>query len=154
MKILFPVVRFTEVSAQMAPLVRNMAKAFRAEIHLLRVEPMMDQFIAMRIKEAEEWLNEFTEKHFNGCPIKKAPIEAGDPAQKILQYIDENEIDCVIIGTHGRKGMNVLFGSVAKEIVGKSPIPVLTLNPQLMTKSFKARNAAYLDRILKDQGCR
>ena len=59
MKILFPVVRFTDVSSVLAPFVKNMALMLRANIHVLRVEPLIDQFIEMRVKEAEEWVSEF-----------------------------------------------------------------------------------------------
>ena len=49
MNILFPVVRFTDVSAVLAPFVKNMALMFKANIHVLRVEPLIDQFIEMRV---------------------------------------------------------------------------------------------------------
>jgi hypothetical protein len=39
-------------------------------------------------------------------------------------------IDLVLIGTHGRKGLElVFFGSVAENAVERSPAPVLTINP-------------------------
>ena len=39
-------------------------------------------------------------------------------------------IDLVIMGTHGRKGLNrILFGSVAERVIKMSPIPVLSINP-------------------------
>jgi nucleotide-binding universal stress UspA family protein len=54
----------------------------------------------------------------------------GDPAEEILKYIAQEKVDLVIMGTHGRKGLDrVLFGSVANEVVKKSPVPVLTINP-------------------------
>ena len=39
-------------------------------------------------------------------------------------------VDLVIMGTHGRKGLErIIFGSVAERVVKNSPIPVLTVNP-------------------------
>ncbi|WP_319409408.1 universal stress protein [uncultured Desulfosarcina sp.] len=153
MKILFPVVRFTDVSSVLAPLVKNMALMFKAEIHVLRVEPLIDQFIDMRVKEADEWLDEFIVKHFEECEVSRAPVVPGDPAVEILKYIDEHEIDCVIIGTHGRKGLSgILFGTVVKDIVGRSPVPVLSINPYLITKDFKKRNATYLGALMEESG--
>lgn len=36
----------------------------------------------------------------------------------------------IILGTHGRKGLEkALFGSVADRVVKNSPVPVLTINP-------------------------
>ncbi len=153
MRILFPVVRHTDVSGLLAPLVRNMAKTFGAKIHVLRVEPLSDQYLAMRVKDAEAWLDGFIAKNFSACPVHKAPVVSGDPVQEILKYIDAQEIDCVVIGTHGRKGLSVLFGSVAKDIVGKSPVPVLSINPHRLTDAFKQRNAEYLARIMREETC-
>lgn len=150
MKILFPVVRFTTVSAMLVPFVTNMATVFKAQIHVLRVESLMDQFIEMRIKDAEEWLDGFINEHLKWHFVHRAPVIPGDPAQEILKYIDENEIDCAIIGTHGRKGLNVIFGSVAQAIVGRSTVPVLTINPYLTTKSLRKRNAVYLEKLRQD----
>ena len=153
MNILFPVVRFTNVSAVLAPFVKNMALMFKANIHVLRVEPLIDQYIEMRVKEAEEWLCDFIGENFEGCPVTQAPVVPGDPAVETLSYIEKNEIDCVVIGTHGRKGLSgVLFGSTARDIVGKAPVPVLSLNPFLMTKEFKKRNAAYLGALIAQSG--
>ncbi|MBW2707880.1 MAG: universal stress protein [Deltaproteobacteria bacterium] len=57
-------------------------------------------------------------------------IAYGDPTQEILKAIDSEGIDMVVMGTHGRKGLdNVLFGSVARNVVRRSPVPVLTVNP-------------------------
>ncbi len=54
----------------------------------------------------------------------------GDPAEEILKYIAAQKVDLVIMGTHGRKGLDrILFGSVATQVVQKSPAPVLTINP-------------------------
>ncbi|MGV8075151.1 MAG: universal stress protein [Syntrophobacteraceae bacterium] len=148
MKILFPVERFSEVSSILAPFALSMARLFGGDLHVLRVEPPIDQFMELRIKEAEEWLDEFVAKNLacSNITIHKAKVIPGEPAVAILKYIDENEMDGVIIGTHGTKGLSaILFGSVAKEIVGKSPVPVLTINPYKLTESYKKRNAEYLE---------
>jgi putative phosphoribosyl transferase len=42
--------------------------------------------------------------------------------------VEESEIDLVVLGTHGHRGMtHVLLGSVAEEVVRLSPVPVLTV---------------------------
>ena len=109
------------------------------------MEPPIDQFIEMRIEEAAEWLDDFVAKNFSDISIYKAKVIPGDPAEVILKYIDEKQIDAVIMGTHGTKGLSaVLFGSVTKKIVGRSPVPVLTVNPYKLTESYKKRTAEYL----------
>ncbi|MGV8073787.1 MAG: universal stress protein [Syntrophobacteraceae bacterium] len=158
MKILFPVERFSDVSSTLAPFALSMARLFGGDLHVLRVEPPIDQFIEMRIKEASEWLDDFIAKNLasSNIPIYKAKVIPGDPAEAILKYIDENEMDGVIIGTHGIKGLSsVLFGSVAKAVIGRSPVPVLTINPYKLTEAYKKRNSEYLGQrvegILKKQ---
>jgi len=151
MKILFPVVRSTNVSSVLAPLLKNMVKAFKAELHVLHMQLPTDANFRLRLKEAEAWLESFVAKHLSGLAIHRGQVVPGDPAQEILRYADENDIDCIFIGTHGAQGLaTALLGSVAKTIVGKSPVPVLCMNPYLMTQAFKKRNAEYLGKLLTD----
>lgn len=50
----------------------------------------------------------------------------------LLTYADENDIDLIIVGTHGRRGFQrMLMGSVAEEVVRRAPCPVLTVRNQL-----------------------
>jgi nucleotide-binding universal stress UspA family protein len=57
-------------------------------------------------------------------------VVLGDAAEEILNYAKTEGIDLIIMGTHGRKGIErIIFGSVAERVVKKSPIPVLTVNP-------------------------
>ena len=65
-----------------------------------------------------------------GYPNFQKRILSGDPAQEILKTIESEGIDLVIMGTHGRKGLeHIFFGSVAETVVKKLPVPVLTINP-------------------------
>ncbi|MFB6099431.1 MAG: universal stress protein, partial [Salinibacter sp.] len=46
----------------------------------------------------------------------------------ILDYTEENEVDLVVIATHGRTGLErMLLGSVAERVVRRSPAPVFTV---------------------------
>ena len=147
-QLLFPVVRHTEISSQLAPFVANMAKVFDARIHVLRVEPPTDEYIEMRVKEAAQWLEEFVGRHFDDMTVHQADVVPGEPAEEILRYTECNEIDCIIMGTHGRGNLErALFGSVAAAVVGKSPVPVLTINPNLLTKEFRRRVSRYLGEL-------
>lgn len=52
----------------------------------------------------------------------------GPPTQAILDYIEDHAIDLVVMGTHGRTGLDrVLLGSVTERLVRSSPVPVLTV---------------------------
>jgi nucleotide-binding universal stress UspA family protein len=54
-------------------------------------------------------------------------VERGPPHRAILDYADENDIDLIVMGTHGRTGIErYLLGSVAEKVVRTSDVPVLT----------------------------
>ena len=49
----------------------------------------------------------------------------GKPSREIVRYAEENQIDSIIIGSHGRKGVSrVLLGNVAEIVVRRSPVTV------------------------------
>ncbi len=55
-------------------------------------------------------------------------IGYGKPDEEILEYADEEGIDAIVMGTHGRSGVGrFVMGSVAEKVVRKSPIPVVTV---------------------------
>lgn len=50
------------------------------------------------------------------------------PAPVILEYAADHDIDLIVLGTHGRRGLrHLVLGSVATEVVRRSPCPVLTV---------------------------
>ena len=52
----------------------------------------------------------------------------GTPAGSIVEYAGGNDIDLIVMGTHGRGGMSHLFmGSVAERVVRMAHCPVLTV---------------------------
>jgi len=52
----------------------------------------------------------------------------GSPHEQILEYAAEQDIDLVVMGTHGRTGLNrYLIGSVAEKVVRLADMPVLTV---------------------------
>ena len=146
-RILYPV-DISDASPNIAPWVILMAERFGTEIHLLFVERELgqyasfsvipgaiEQFEAKLIKGAETKIEEFAEVHLKGNPNVRTRVALGNPAQKILDYIGDEEIDLVIMGTHGRKGLErFIFGSVADRVVKMSPVPVLTISPNGVQK--------------------
>jgi len=54
----------------------------------------------------------------------------GSPARAIIELAEREEVELIVMATHGRTGLlRVLMGSVAEEVVRKAKCPVLTVKP-------------------------
>jgi nucleotide-binding universal stress UspA family protein len=63
-------------------------------------------------------------------------IRVGRPAVEIAQLASDLAADLVVVGTHGRNGINrLLLGSVAEGLVRHAPCPVLAVRPKAPTAS-------------------
>jgi nucleotide-binding universal stress UspA family protein len=141
-QILFPL-DLSESSVKIVPVVKSLASRYDARVHLLFVARVFDYFTSMYvphpsvsqfekevIEGAEKRLYEFADENFASHPGTKTQVAAGDPSEEILTYIAAHGIDLVVMGTHGRKGIDkVIFGSVAERVVKSSPVPVMVVNP-------------------------
>jgi nucleotide-binding universal stress UspA family protein len=55
-------------------------------------------------------------------------LEEGDPATQIVRVAQETGCDLIVLGTHGRTGLDrLLMGGVAEQVVRLASCPVLTL---------------------------
>ena len=61
----------------------------------------------------------------------RVEVREGAPFYEIIQFAKENDIDLIVMGTHGRGFVgHVVMGSVAEKVVRTAPCPVLTIrNP-------------------------
>jgi len=58
-------------------------------------------------------------------------VRVGEPARELVQLASDISADLVVVGTHGRTGIErALLGSVAEEVVRRAPSPVLTVKPK------------------------
>ena len=63
-----------------------------------------------------------------GIESVEGSVVSGRPHQVILDYVDDHDVDLVVMGTHGRTGLDrYLLGSVAEKVVRSCPVPVLTV---------------------------
>ena len=140
-KILFPT-DFSEHSKHAFSYALSFAKEYGAALHMLHVVediqylanaymfdvPMMPSFADMeqnRLKEMQEFIDR--EVADSSVTIEKI-IRHGRPFIEILQVAREENIDLIVIATHGRGGLeHALFGSVAEKVVRKAPCPVLSI---------------------------
>jgi nucleotide-binding universal stress UspA family protein len=127
---------FEEASVDALSQARTLAETLGFEVVLLHVyavpatfysgiAPMEGPGLSEEIRlAATDTLATFAAEHGNLRSI----LRCGDPTTETLSVIEETQPEMVVMGTHGRQGLaHLLLGSVAENIVRKSPVPVLTL---------------------------
>lgn len=63
----------------------------------------------------------------NGVPVEMITLN-GSPSTEIVRYAEREGCDLIVMGTHGRGGIDrLLLGSVAERVVRSSEVPVLTV---------------------------
>ena len=136
-------VDFSEGSPRVAEYAATLATAVKAEILCLYIAPSLaeyvgfnvpqaalDTFIGDVVTSAETTMHDFVEAHFKGLPARGLVL-AGYPAEEILKAAAEQHADMIIMGTHGRTGIDrIIFGSVAEKVVKAADCPVLTIKPR------------------------
>ncbi|MCP4752677.1 MAG: universal stress protein [Proteobacteria bacterium] len=129
----------SNVSKEAVLIAMELATAFKANLTVLNVtsppnfidtvfdtKGVYQQMVEEVMSRAEKRFGEFWESI--GLPEVEADLvqKQGDPFSEITRYVDENNQDLIVMGTHGRTGlMHVMMGSVAEKVVRYSPVPVL-----------------------------
>ncbi len=146
-KILFPV-DFTMNMEKVLPIVKDMVKAFDAKLYVIHVIRSAEEFVGFEmgtawyaalekdlLDGAEKSMKRLVAEQLQDLDNVETQIAVGDVVDEILDYVKKNDIDLIIIGTHGRKGLEkVMFGSVAEGVIKEAPCPVLTVNPYKVSK--------------------
>jgi nucleotide-binding universal stress UspA family protein len=145
-KILFPI-DLSENASKILPYVLSICEAYNSTICLLHVVAdlktwakeyishtspyaSLDMFNKEAMQAAEKAMARVCEEQLQSCPNFQRRVVSGDTVTEILKTIESEDIDMVIMGTHGRKGLeHVILGSVAENVVKKSSVPVMTVNP-------------------------
>jgi len=77
-------------------------------------------------EEAVSWVEEAAEER--GVETAAPEVRRGVPFEAINTYADEANADLVVMGTHGRTGIDrFLLGSTAENMVRSSDVPVMTV---------------------------
>lgn len=80
------------------------------------------------IQSAEAHLQDIIARLAKDGVTATGVIKVGVPVDEINQVVDEQNIDLVVMGTHGRTGLrHLMAGSVAERVVRSSRVPVLTI---------------------------
>jgi nucleotide-binding universal stress UspA family protein len=71
---------------------------------------------------------EAVERRVSNVDVRTSIVE-GSPSRDIVAFADEEDCDLVVMGTHGRAGVERwIIGSVAERVVRESTVPVLTVH--------------------------
>lgn len=113
-----------------------MARTFGARLMLLHVWSLpytvysegLTWPVDQMERAAQKALDEAHAKAKKLYPQTDAILRQGGEWQEIIEAVTEHDIDLVVMGTHGRRGLPHLFmGSVAERVVRMSPVPVMTV---------------------------
>lgn len=140
-RVLFPT-DFSDGSKQAFPQAAFLADWHDAELHVLNVtgrhrhdyEETKKNF-PISVDTLTEWLrrpsgsgSDANGPDLEALSIVQEQVESAAPAEEIVAYTEDEDVDLVVMGTHGRRGVDrMLFGSVTEEVVRKTSCPALTV---------------------------
>ncbi len=135
---------FSSYAATATKYACEMATRFDAELHLLHTLEVhlasppgfamgltLPQYIQESRAAAEKSLTSVLDPQWAvGRKVVHAVVE-GSPKVEIVRYARTQQIDLIVLATHGRSGLaHVIIGSVAESVVRTAPCPVLTVRPE------------------------
>jgi len=89
---------------------------------------MMQDLADQAQRHVEEWRAEAGK--LAGASRVTAETAVGEPAAEILEVARGRGADLIVVGTHGRTGLeHALMGSIAERVVRRAHCPVLTVRP-------------------------
>lgn len=150
-KILFPT-DFSDCADQAFSYALFFTREFQSELHMLHsidLDRKPYKYISSQIPDVEKIFpaltSEFGKKmdtliqneKAGDLNIKKANVTGKNSPETILNYCEANNIDLIVMGTHGRRGLGYsVLGSVAAEVVRNASCPVLTIREKKDEKPF------------------
>ena len=119
-----------------------LAEKFGAELHALNVVPEIvlptaDSLAVWTLPEGgmkaqvEAVERQLQVELGSTAVVVRRSVVVGFPVEEIMQYAVDQDIDLIVVGTHGHTGLShLLLGSVAEKLVRLAKCPVLTVHPQ------------------------
>jgi nucleotide-binding universal stress UspA family protein len=143
-KILFPTDFSRRGNRALAHSLR-LAKKYQAELHMLHAlvlwadDPHNPAYhfpdkeeLQARLKEAAaaHMTADLEDSEVGDLVIKQVQERGMTPAETIVRYAGKNDIDLIVIGTHRRRRIGHLLGSVVEEVVRMASCSVLTIRQE------------------------
>jgi nucleotide-binding universal stress UspA family protein len=149
---------FSELSARAFAHALRIAIATKSALHALHVEPQ-EPGEAGTFPQVRRMLTQwgFIGEHETaseiaaklGFLVSNIRIDGPSPAQAILDFLDQRATDLLVLGTHGRDGLErLLVGSVAETVSRRSSIPTLFVGSSARTFVSEVSGDMTLRRVL------
>jgi nucleotide-binding universal stress UspA family protein len=134
---------FSEISEYAYDYAYTLAKKFNSKLIVMHVinEPVdLRGFYVPHIsfesleKEiedaAEKMMKKFCSGRLTDLASSDTVIVSGIPYDEIINKADKEDVSLIVLGTHGRAGLDhLLFGSTAERVVRRARCPVMTIRP-------------------------
>lgn len=135
---------FLEGSKEAVKFAVDIAKKYNAKVYLLHVMHDLEKVTGWYVPHitvdelykdiesgAQKELDKVFAEELRGFKNVEQKILKGIPYAEIIKFAEENSVDLIVIGTHGRKGLDrIIFGSTAEQVVKHAKCPVLTVRIQ------------------------
>jgi nucleotide-binding universal stress UspA family protein len=147
---------FSAISLAALPFAAAIARTFDAEIYLLHT--VMPEYEYPLLADAPVTLTRVSDdaksrmralarsELLRDLKIRSEEVAHGG-LEVIRKRIDQNEIDLLVIGTHGRRGFErLLLGSWAEELIRRASCPVLCVGPHMrerVEREFRPRQVLF-----------
>lgn len=117
----------------------NKYQATLSIVHVIDSVPVIDagygteipfnlDLSAELMAEAKKRLAQLAEKL--AVPDTNLYLEMGSPKAEIIRVADENKVDLIVVGSHGRHGLALLLGSTANGVLHHANCDVLAVRLQ------------------------
>lgn len=80
----------------------------------------------------------YIEENVKAAGIETVPILLkGNPAEKILDFAEEQKVDMIVMGSTGKSGVErFMLGSVSEKVIRHSKVPVLVVRERIKPERF------------------
>jgi nucleotide-binding universal stress UspA family protein len=138
---------FSVASDSSVPFAQALAQIYGSTVlvtHVLPAEPHRQVVLdRLPVQDDRTWhdarrrLDEFARRFSTEGTRCQKLVNRGDIAEVIPAIVAEQEVDLIVLGTHGRRGMSkVVLGSGAEKIYRSAPCPVLTVGPGALAQNW------------------
>lgn len=127
----------SEVSARAAREAFDLARAFGATVHIVFV---VDESASSFLLAGDTMAGVLSELRSEGeravdalaesagdVDVETAVVRGVSVPESIVEYATDNGIDLIVMGTHGRHGMERLLGSTTERVLTATDVPVLVV---------------------------